>query len=112
MIEGARKSINLADPDSKHSVQPELMRKWHRSRYEDLLVVYAQCTHLGCDVAYEPPGSKYREDGGFFCPCHGSTYDLAGRVGQNLPAPLNLEVPDYKLDGGILTIYHPRNEQA
>jgi ubiquinol-cytochrome c reductase iron-sulfur subunit len=66
----------------------------------EYLVLIGICTHLGCSPTFRPEiappdlGPKWL--GGFFCPCHGSRYDLAGRVYNNMPAPLNLEVPPYK----------------
>lgn len=99
----------LSDPNSEASVQPEYAQNETRSREPGLLVVDGVCTHLGCAPAYRPEvgaadlgGPNWF--GGFFCPCHGSLYDLAGRVYSGVPAPLNLPVPEYKLDGTILTV--------
>ena len=78
-----------------------LKNHW-RSLRPDIFVAYGVCTHLGCSVAIvtDPFLAQYRPDtcgqsGCFHCPCHGSTYDLAGRVVKNVPAPRNLVVPDY-----------------
>jgi ubiquinol-cytochrome c reductase iron-sulfur subunit len=72
------------------------------------LVVTGVCTHLGCAPGYRPEVGAAELSanwlGGFFCPCHGSKYDLAGRVFKGVPAPLNLPVPPYTLTGTILTV--------
>ena len=102
---------DYADINSDNSIQPEGMKNWHRSRHPDLLVVNAQCTHLGCDVGYIPPNQDSSHalgtEGLFFCPCHGSVFDLAGRVGVEYPAQKNLEIPEYEVNDGELTIFHP-----
>lgn len=92
---------HLRDPDSKVvSQQPEYAHNEHRSIKPEYLVLVGICTHLGCspvyrpDVAPEDLGSSW--PGGFFCPCHGSRFDLAGRVYKNVPAIKNLEVPPYR----------------
>ena len=99
----------LSDPDSDASLQPEYCKNPERSISPEVLVVEGVCTHLGCAPNYRPDvgaadlgGNDWY--GGFFCPCHGSKYDLAGRVYSGVPAPLNLPVPDYNIDGSILTI--------
>jgi ubiquinol-cytochrome c reductase iron-sulfur subunit len=90
----------LKDPESQASKQPEYAENYHRSRDEEWLVMIAVCTHLGCIPSYEPEagadfwGGPWK--GGFFCPCHGSGYDLAGRVMQGSPAPRNMDVPPYE----------------
>ena len=89
----------LADPESEEPQQPDYAKNAHRSLRPELLVVIGICTHLGCSPSYAPAGSAYDlgEDwtGGFFCPCHGSKFDLAGRVYDGVPAPTNLEVPPH-----------------
>ena len=99
----------LADPDSAvEAQQPDYATNANRSRKEDLLVLIGICTHLGCSPTYRPEiapadlGADWK--GGFYCPCHGSRFDLAGRVYKNVPAPTNLEVPPhfYKSDDVIL----------
>ena len=93
----------LADPESKNKAfTPEWAKNQGRAREEhpDVLVVVGICTHLGCSpvdkVQTGPqPSLPDNWEGGFFCPCHGSTFDLAGRVYKNKPAPDNLEVPPY-----------------
>jgi ubiquinol-cytochrome c reductase iron-sulfur subunit len=90
----------LADPLSRRSEQPEPVRNALRSMRPDLAVIEAVCTHLGCVPSYRPtPGSPDIDaqwPGGFFCPCHGSKFDLAGRVFKNVPAPTNLTVPPHR----------------
>jgi ubiquinol-cytochrome c reductase iron-sulfur subunit len=93
----------LADPNSqRHSdeLTPEYARNAWRSRKPEFLVVVGICTHLGCSPSdkFQPgPQPSVPDDwpGGFLCPCHGSMFDLAGRVYKNKPAPDNLEVPPY-----------------
>ena len=88
----------LRDPDSKALQQPEYAKNWHRSIKPEFLVLVGICTHLGCIPGFDPqPGGDLGPSwlGGYFCPCHGSRYDLAGRVFAGVPAPLNLPVPPY-----------------
>jgi ubiquinol-cytochrome c reductase iron-sulfur subunit len=88
----------LRDPDSKALQQPEYAKNWHRSIKPEILVLVGICTHLGCIPGFDPqPGGDLGPSwlGGYFCPCHGSRYDLAGRVFIGVPAPLNLPVPPY-----------------
>ena len=96
----ARHDELLADPLSQRSEQPEAERNALRSSRPDLVVMEAVCTHLGCIPTFRPtPGSPdlgARWPGGFYCPCHGSKFDLAGRVFKNVPAPTNLTVPPYR----------------
>lgn len=91
----------LVDPGSQRAQQPVYAQNAHRSTKEEILVLVGICTHLGCSPNAVPKGSANPSvgegwSGGFFCPCHGSTFDLAGRVFKNKPAPTNLEVPPYK----------------
>jgi len=90
----------LKDPDSREPQQFGAgVVNWHRSLKPEYFIAIGICTHLGCVPDYRPdiapadlgPGWE----GGFFCPCHGSRYDLAGRVFDNMPAPLNLPIPPY-----------------
>ena len=87
----------LRDPDSKEPQQPKYADNVYRSIKPDLLVLIGICTHLGCVPLYKPEvGSVDASwEGGFFCPCHGSKYDMAGRVYKGVHAPLNLVVPPY-----------------
>ena len=89
----------LRDPDSENiDQQPKYAQNLGRSIKDEYLVVIGLCTHLGCSPTYmpveAPPGTSDWK-GGFFCPCHGSMFDLAGRVYQGVPAPTNLVVPPY-----------------
>ena len=91
----------VADPNSDASSQPEYAKNEYRSRKPEYLVLIGICTHLGCSpIGKLQPGveSGLGADwlGGFFCPCHGSKFDLAGRVLKDVPAPTNLRVPAYK----------------
>ena len=91
----------LADPASRvTSQQPEYAANPTRSRVPEMLVVIGICTHLGCSPsnAFTPGDPALGADwpGGFLCPCHGSTFDFAGRVFKNKPAPTNLEVPPHQ----------------
>ncbi len=83
----------LRDPDSLSTQQPLNAQNPYRSIEPEFLVLVGLCTHLGCTPIYEPE----KESGGFFCPCHGSKFDLSGRVYKDMPAPLNLEVPPYRV---------------
>lgn len=89
----------LADPDSEASEQPDYAQNVHRSRRPEIGVYLGLCTHLGCSPKFygtvQPEAFDSDWKGGFFCPCHGSKFDLAGRVERNLPAPTNLTVPPY-----------------
>lgn len=94
----------LRDADSLRDQQPQYAHNWHRSIKPDHLVVVGVCTHLGCIPTYRPnPGElEAGWPGGYFCPCHGSKYDLAGRVFKGVPAPLNLPVPPYRYASGTV----------
>lgn len=91
----------LTDPQSEAPQQPDYAKNIHRSRDKnpEIAVLVGICTHLGCSPTYRPelaPGDLGPEwRGGFFCPCHGSRFDLAGRVYSGVPAPTNLQVPPY-----------------
>ena len=84
----------LRDVDSDESIQPEYAKNEHRSRKPEFLIIEGICTHLGCSPTYVPEITADFE-GGFFCPCHGSKFDFAGRVYQGVPAPTNLPVPPH-----------------
>lgn len=94
--------IRLRDPSSKELQQPPYTRNWHRSIQPEIAVLIGVCTHLGCIPSLNL-GNSF---GGYYnCACHGSKFDLAGRVYNNVPAPYNLPVPPYKiLKPGILRI--------
>ena len=93
----------LADPKSLRKpdeLTPEYARNEHRSIKPEIMVAVGICTHLGCSPSdkFTPGAQPSLPDdwaGGFLCPCHGSTFDMAGRVYKNKPAPDNLEVPPY-----------------
>lgn len=97
----AKIADQLADPKSEKKMQPDYARNDTRSIKPEILVAVGICTHLGCS-----PTEKFKSGaesgidpnwpGGFLCPCHGSTFDLAGRVYKSKPAPDNLEVPPHK----------------
>ena len=96
----ARAEQHLADPGSAvDAQQPDYARNAHRSIRPEIFVAVGLCTHLGCSPSsvFEPGHGALGADwpGGFLCPCHGSTFDLAGRVYRNKPAPTNLEVPPH-----------------
>jgi ubiquinol-cytochrome c reductase iron-sulfur subunit len=87
----------LRDPDSEVDQQPEYCKNVTRSRKPEIFVAVGVCTHLGCVPTYRPDAGSLAVDwpGGFYCPCHGSMFDLAGRVFKGVPAPTNLVVPPY-----------------
>lgn len=87
----------LRDPDSNEDQQPFYARNIHRSIKPEFFVAIGVCTHLGCVPTYRPDIGSISPDwlGGFYCPCHASRYDLAGRVYKGVPAPLNLKIPRY-----------------
>jgi ubiquinol-cytochrome c reductase iron-sulfur subunit len=107
ILQLTQQTPNLRDPASLESKQPDYAKNAYRSRDPSLLVMVAVCTHLGCAPGYRPDHSNAPAadwTGGFVCPCHGSTFDLAGRVYHDVPAPLNMEIPPYTLVGHILTL--------
>jgi ubiquinol-cytochrome c reductase iron-sulfur subunit len=89
----------LADPGSRYSEQPEYARNEARSRKPEIMVMEGVCTHLGCSPQLKAAEAKAEMGGdwtgGFYCPCHGSKFDFAGRVFKGVPAPLNLPVPPH-----------------
>ncbi len=99
----------VKDPQSETEMQPSYIEGIYRSLKPEIAVIVGLCTHLGCVPSYRPEvapadlGDEWL--GGLFCPCHGSKYDLAGRVYSAQPAPDNLEVPPYRYDNdSMLTI--------
>jgi len=101
MLAALKDMPDLADPESKKDQQPEYARNTDRSIKPEVFVTVGICTHLGCSPVTLPQGTANPSvpagwKGGFFCPCHGSTFDFAGRVFRNKPAPTNLEVPPHK----------------
>jgi ubiquinol-cytochrome c reductase iron-sulfur subunit len=104
MVESLKKTDSqVADPKSERNANdltPEYARNEYRSRKPEILVAVGICSHLGCSPSTKlQPGAQpsLPDDwqGGFLCPCHGSTFDLAGRVFKNKPAPDNLQVPPH-----------------
>lgn len=95
----AKVEDELLDPASEREQQPAYCRNQQRSRKPEHLVAVGLCTHLGCVPTFRPEvapadlGPAWQ--GGYYCPCHGSRFDLAGRVYRNVPAPLNLVIPPY-----------------
>jgi ubiquinol-cytochrome c reductase iron-sulfur subunit len=89
----------LLDPQSDQSEQPASSKNEARAIKPEIFVAVGVCTHLGCSPVYRPDiapadlGPDWK--GGFFCPCHGSKFDMAGRVYKGVPAPVNLEIPPY-----------------
>ena len=101
MLESLEKIVDkVQDPSSAAPMQPSYALNAHRSIKPQYLVLVGICTHLGCSPTQKlavGPASGLGEDwnGGVFCPCHGSKFDLAGRVYKGVPAPVNLEVPPH-----------------
>ncbi|OQW75651.1 MAG: ubiquinol-cytochrome c reductase iron-sulfur subunit [Proteobacteria bacterium ST_bin11] len=104
----------LADPVSNESMQPENSKNPLRSIKPEIFVAVGLCTHLGCSPTFRPEiapndlGADWK--GGFFCPCHGSWFDLAGRVYRGVPAPTNLEIPPYRYVTDNLIVVGEDNE--
>ena len=91
---------NLSDPNNEENQQPVYAKNTYRSIKAEIAVIVGVCTHLGCSPTYRPElgaadlgGDAWK--GGFYCPCHGSKFDLAGRVYAGAPAPTNLVVPPH-----------------
>ena len=100
---------DVRDPGSNESEQPAYAKNPHRSVKPEYFIAVGICTHLGCSPTYRPDlapadlGPDWK--GGFFCPCHGSTFDLAGRVYPGVPAPTNLAIPPHQyLSESVLLI--------
>ena len=109
MLEAIKKvEDKVTDPKSEVPLQPEYAKNEYRSIKPEYLVLVGICTHLGCSPQQKSAEAKGEMGadwaGGFLCPCHGSKFDLAGRVYKGAPAPVNLEVPPhtYLSDGTIL----------
>lgn len=87
----------LADPGSERPEQPAYAKNNSRSLNEgEVVILVGICTHLGCSPQFQPEVIPGETVGGFYCPCHGSKFDLAGRVFKGVPAPKNLQVPPHK----------------
>jgi ubiquinol-cytochrome c reductase iron-sulfur subunit len=112
----ANEEAELRDPESQEEQQPAYAQNDMRSIKPEVLVLISSCTHLGCiptnrfEVAPVDLGPDWV--GGFFCPCHGSKFDLAGRVFAGVPAPLNLEVPPYRFVGEDMLLIGEDQEAA
>lgn len=99
----------LKDPDSSvPEQQPEFAKNPHRSLKPDILVLVGSCTHLGCSpklhTEVRPQAWDAEWKGGYYCPCHNSKFDLAGRVYEGSPAPTNLAVPPYRFESDTRVI--------
>ena len=108
----------LTDPGSKSSKQPKYAENEFRSAKPELMVMEGVCTHLGCSPQLKAADAKAEMGGdwagGFYCPCHGSKFDYAGRVFRGAPAPTNLEVPPYTFvsDGTLVIGEDPEKKGA
>ena len=109
MLDAVRKADDkVTDPKSEVAAQPDYAKNENRSIKPEFLVLVGICSHLGCSPQSKPAEAKAEMGadwaGGFLCACHGSKFDLAGRVYKGAPAPINLEVPphSYLSDGTIL----------
>lgn len=101
----AKNDGNLRDPQSEEEQQPAYAKNAARAINPEVLVLLGVCTHLGCSPQFKNQPTVELQYGGFYCPCHGSKFDLAGRVYQGVPAPLNLEVPPhYYLDENTIVV--------
>lgn len=109
-------NADMADPESKASVQPSYVNPVTRSFKPEILILVGLCTHLGCSPSFRPEvapadlGAQWV--GGYFCPCHGSRYDLAGRVYKSQPAPLNLPVPPHSYESADVVVLGLDQEKA
>jgi len=110
-------NAELKDPDSLVSVQPDYIKGVDRALRPELLVIEGLCTHLGCAPKFRPEvgaadlgGEAWK--GGFFCPCHGSKFDLSGRVYSGVPASANLIVPPYSFEGKNVLVIGVDSEAA
>jgi ubiquinol-cytochrome c reductase iron-sulfur subunit len=98
-------SGQLQDPESNASIQPEYAKNEYRSAKPEIMVMEGVCTHLGCSPQFKGADAKAEMGadwpGGFYCPCHGSKFDYAGRVFKGAPAPTNLVVPPYSFTSEV-----------
>ncbi len=106
----------VADPKSEASEQPAYVDPTVRSIKPEVLILVGLCTHLGCSPSFRPevaaPDLGGDWLGGYFCPCHGSKYDMAGRVYKGQPAPLNLPVPPHSYETDSLVVIGVDQESA
>ncbi|MCK4840646.1 MAG: ubiquinol-cytochrome c reductase iron-sulfur subunit [Methylococcales bacterium] len=112
----ANDTAKLADPNSNESEQPEYSSNPMRSIKPEIFIAVGLCTHLGCSPTFRPEiapndlGKNWK--GGFFCPCHGSGFDLAGRVYKSVPAPTNLVIPPHRYITDSLIIIGDESSEA
>jgi ubiquinol-cytochrome c reductase iron-sulfur subunit len=112
----AKGEERLSDPESLRSVQPEYAMGEARAIKPQFAVLVGLCTHLGCAPKFRPElaaadlGAEWL--GGFFCPCHGSRFDLSGRVYKGVPAPTNLDVPPYRYESDSVIVIGEDQEVA
>lgn len=104
----------VSDPASDRPQQPDYAKNEYRSIKEEFLIVVGTCTHLGCAPKFRPEAGSIDAAwvGGFFCPCHGSKFDLAGRVYRGVPAPSNLLVPPHRYDSEYVVVIGEDEETA
>ena len=106
----------LADPESKRMQQPNYAKNETRSIRRDVIVLVGLCTHLSCSPKFRPLVQPESFDpnwvGGFYCPCHGSKFDLAGRVYAGVPAPSNMEVPPHYFESDSVIVIGEDKDSA
>ena len=109
-------TARLTDPESRASKQPSYAKNETRAQNPEWMVMEGVCTHLGCSPQLKPAEAKAEMGadwvGGFYCPCHGSKFDLAGRVFRGAPAPTNLKVPPYTLTDSKLVIGEDKEKKG
>lgn len=117
LVDLAKVEGSLRDPNSEQQQQPDYAKNQYRSLRPEILVLVGLCTHLGCAPSYRPEvgaadlgGDEWL--GGFYCPCHGSKFDLSGRVYQGVPAPTNLVVPPYMFESDNVIVVGVDEEVA
>ena len=104
MLDGITRSDDrVSDPKSEVPEQPDYAKNEYRSIKPEIAVIVGVCSHLGCSPQFKPVEARGEMgqdwNGGFYCPCHGSKFDFAGRVFKGSPAPVNLTIPPYKFVG-------------
>ena len=109
-------SARLTDPESRSSKQPAYAKNETRAQNPEWMVMEGVCTHLGCSPQMKAADAKAEMGadwaGGFYCPCHGSKFDYAGRVFRGAPAPTNLKVPPYTLTDAKLVIGEDKDNKG
>ena len=112
----AKNDAKVSDPKSEVPQQPAYAKNEYRSIKPEIAVIVGVCTHLGCSPQFKSADDKAEMgmewNGGFFCPCHGSKFDFAGRVLAGSPAPINLEIPKYKFVGDAKIIIGDDSKEA